>query len=78
MDPKFADILIEICCFLRGVEDSETKFGWPRRSGKLVLQLALSALARHYDGQSGNRDQTQMPFNFWAQENYKPTIPPLE
>lgn len=47
--PELADPLIEVCCFLRGVEETETKLAWPKRSGKLVLRLALSALARHYD-----------------------------
>ncbi|MEM8687884.1 MAG: DUF6456 domain-containing protein [Pseudomonadota bacterium] len=46
--PEFETILLDTCCFLRGVEESETRYGWPRRSAKLVLRLALSALARHY------------------------------
>lgn len=48
--PEFETILLDTCCFLRGVEDSEARYGWPRRSAKLVLKLALSALARHYAG----------------------------
>ncbi len=46
--PEFETILLDTCCFLHGVEDSEARYGWPRRSAKLVLKLALSALARHY------------------------------
>ncbi len=51
--PEFETILLDTCCFLRGVEESETRYGWPRRSAKLVLRLALSALARHYSQQRG-------------------------
>ena len=46
--PGLGDLLIETCCHLNGLERSEQAFGWPRRSGKVVLQIALDRLARHY------------------------------
>ena len=48
MGPELAGVLVEVCCYLNGIEAAEKKFGWPRRSGKTVLQIALSTLARHY------------------------------
>ncbi len=46
--PGLDDVLVRVCCFLEGIESVEKALGWPSRSGKLVLTLALDRLARHY------------------------------
>tara|TARA_R110002110_G_scaffold79732_11_gene208076 strand:+ start:1374 stop:2243 length:870 start_codon:yes stop_codon:yes gene_type:complete len=46
--PGLCDILLNVCCHLEGLEAAEKEFGWPKRSAKLVLQIALDRLAAHY------------------------------
>jgi hypothetical protein len=46
--PGLADLLFDVCCALKGLEVAESGRNWPRRSGKVVLALALDRLAAHY------------------------------
>lgn len=46
--PGLGTILLQVCCYLNGLEDAERNLGWPARSGKVVLGIALDRLAQHY------------------------------
>ena len=48
LGPGMGDLVLRVCCYLEGIEQTERRLGWSARSGKIVLRLALMRLDRHY------------------------------
>lgn len=48
MGPELAGVVLDVCCFMKGLELVERERQWPARSAKLMLRTGLLALHRHY------------------------------
>jgi hypothetical protein len=46
--PGLSDLLFDVCCHLMPLEGAEAARGWAKRSGRVVLRIALARLAAHY------------------------------
>ncbi|MBV9571487.1 MAG: DNA replication protein [Alphaproteobacteria bacterium] len=70
--PGLSDVLFDVCCALKGLETAEKEKSWPRRSGKVVLALALDRLADHY----GLRPAAiSGRMRSWSADNLEPARP---
>jgi hypothetical protein len=67
--PEFAGLLLDVCCFLKRLEDVERERRWPARSAKVVLQLALEKLARHYGYQNQAQGKASAPLRNWVADD---------
>jgi hypothetical protein len=75
--PEFAGALVDFCCFLKRIEEIEQSRAWPARSAKLVIRLALAALARHYGLQATARGASGSGrVRHWGSPDYRPALDP--
>ena len=69
--PEFSGLLVDVCCFLKRLDVAERERGWPIRSAKIVLQLALERLARHYGYAARASGRTHSHVRTWLADDAK-------
>lgn len=73
--PDFAGVLVDFCCFLRGIEEIERSRQFPARSAKLIIRMSLASLARHYGLSTTARGKdASRKLLHWGAEDYRPRI----
>jgi Domain of unknown function (DUF6456) len=71
--PELAGILVDVCCYDAGLEAAGRAAGWPQRAAKVVLDLALTRLARHY-GLIPPEHPAAARLRHWGDADYRPTL----
>ncbi len=77
--PELSGVLYYMCCLAGGLEQAERMLHLPQRSGKAVLAIALTRLARHYRLlKPPERNGASPNFAHWALADFRPRIMPPE
>ncbi|MEO8683860.1 MAG: DUF6456 domain-containing protein [Devosia sp.] len=61
-------VVFDVCGLLKGLQIVETERGWPRRSAKMVLRIALEQLATHWGLSAEARGRENGRVGSWLEQ----------
>ncbi len=73
--PELNGVLVDVCCFLKGLETVERERQWPVRSAKMLLKVGLAALHRHYNPHL-EKERGRAVVLHWGTDDYRPQMRP--
>jgi hypothetical protein len=65
-------VVLDVCGFLKGLQEVEKDRGWPRRSAKLVLRIGLEQLAQHFGIAAVATGRSRVRSRQWMSEGSRP------
>jgi hypothetical protein len=71
--PELSRMLVHVCCHEVGLEEIEEAAGWPPRTARVVLDLGLTQLARHYGLLAPERPISGR-LRHWGDADYRPSL----
>ncbi len=78
LGPESSGLVMDVCAFLKRLEQVEIERGWPVRSAKLALRLALDRLADHYGLVERVTGAERQRTRVWQASDARPSqLPPL-
>jgi hypothetical protein len=69
LGPGLGGFTLDVCAFLVPLQTAESARGWPARSGKVILRLALEQLATHYGIATEARGADRSTVHGWRDDD---------
>ena len=69
-----AGVVMDVCGWLKGLQQVERERSWPRRSAKLVLRIGLEQVAQHFGLGPYAVGRGRAPTRSWLDEGARPPL----
>lgn len=78
LQPDCARVVIDVCGHLKGLQQVEAEYRWPRRSAKMVLRVGLDLAAAHFGYSAVATGRRNRRRRYWQGADARPAMFPPE